>query len=174
MLLVSRPLYEYAPLWEPRISYSIHVSEPILNQTIAVYTMCSRIHCNAVIVLQRGTYYCRANGVFGRYTAWCRPLSGFYSCEKRNSRGFVLQGRGRCQSLCGQEAASGLRQKLHALCYLFAQILQGVFSVNWHILSPTAQITHFGQLKLNNHIFCALDVKLLHCAYVARVLFVNL
>jgi hypothetical protein len=46
-----------------------YISEPNLNQKNAVDTKCPKIHCNAVIVLQRGTDYCRANEVIVRYAA---------------------------------------------------------------------------------------------------------
>lgn len=150
-----------------------YMSDPILNQKNAVNTMCSITQRKTVIVLQRGTDYSRAKWVFGRYAAWCPPLYGVCSCVKRNSKSFVLLSRRRCQALCSHEAASGLHQKLYNLLYLCAQILQVFFIVTWHVLSPTAQITHFGQLKSDNHISCALDVKLLHHEYVARALFLK-
>jgi hypothetical protein len=150
-----------------------YFSDPILNQKNLVDTTCSKIHRNAIIVLQRGTHCCGADGVIGRYAAWCRPLYGVYSCLKRNSRGFVLQSRRRCQALCSHETASGLLLKLYTLRYLCAQNLQVVFSVTWHILNFTAQITHFGQLMLDNYIYCALYWKLLYHEYVARDLFLK-
>ena len=55
-----------------------------------------------------------------------------------------------------------------------AKVLQRVFSVTWkNFLNPTAQITHFSQLKLDNHIACALDIKLVHHDYVARAVFIK-
>jgi hypothetical protein len=126
-----------------------YISDPVLNQKNALDTVCSTIHCNAVIVLQRGTHYCRANGVIGRYAAWCRPLYGVYSCVKRNSRGFVLQSRRRCQALCSHEAASGLGPKLYTHRYLCVQILQRVFSITWHAFES----------HCSNHTFLSTKVR---------------
>lgn len=125
-----------------------YISDPILNQKNAVDTKCSKIYCNAVIDLRRGTQYCRAKGVIGRYVAWCSPLYGVYSCVKRNSRGFVLQSRRRCQALCGHDAAIGLRLKLYTLRYFCAQILQRFFSVTWHVFKSHCSYHTFRSTKV--------------------------